>query len=122
MVGARPGPTGPQMNEHALTVLEFPRVLSLVAERASSALGAERVRALAPSADREWLEREHARVAAMRALVAGEGGWRAEPIPDLTRALDRLRIAGAPWTAEELLAAGILLHSSRRTRTALTDD
>lgn len=122
MVGARPGPTGPQMNEHALTVLEFRRVLSLVAERASSALGAERVRALVPSTDRVWLEREHARVAAMRALVAGEGGWRAEPIPDLTRALDRLRIAGAPWAADELLAAGVLLHSSRRTRATLTDE
>ena len=122
MVGARPGPTGPQMNEHALTVLEFPRVLSLVAERAASALGAERVRTLAPSADRDWVVREHARVTAMRALVAGEGGWHAEPIPDLTRALDRLRIAGAPWTADELLAARVLMHSSRRTRAALTDE
>ena len=40
------------MNPHALSVLDFPALLALVAERAGSALGAERVRALQPSADR----------------------------------------------------------------------
>ena len=82
------------MNAHALAVLEFPRVLDLVAERASSAAGAARVRALAPSDGRAFLEGEHRRVAAVRALVAAEGGWSPEPIPELGQSLSRLRIEG----------------------------
>lgn len=109
------------MNAHALAVLEFPRVLDLVAGRAASALGAARVRALAPRTDRVWLDAEHARVAAVRALRGGEPAWHPEPVPDVTAALARLRVAGSRWTAEEIRAGGQLLRSSRRTREALTD-
>ena len=109
------------MNPHALAVLEFPRVLGLVADRASSALGAARVRALQPTADRASLDGEHARVAAMRALAAAEGGWTPEPIPDLTQALARLRIGGTAWSGPELLGGLTLLRSSRRTQDALRD-
>ena len=110
------------MNAHALSVIELPRVLSLVADRASSALGAERVRALEPRRDREWIAREASRVWAMRSLIEGDEGWRPEPIPDLAAALARLRVAGAPWTGPELLGALVLLRSSRRTRAALEDE
>jgi DNA mismatch repair protein MutS2 len=109
------------MNSHALGVLEFARVLTLVADRASSGLGAARVRALAPSSDRAALEAEHARVAAMRALLSAEDGWAAEAIPDLTEALARLRIGGTSWSGPELLAGALLLRSSRRTLDALRD-
>jgi len=40
------------MNSHALNVIEFPRTLALVSERATSPLGAERVRELRPVVDR----------------------------------------------------------------------
>jgi DNA mismatch repair protein MutS2 len=110
------------VNLHALAVLEFPRVLDEVAARAGSELGAERVRALLPATDREWIEREHARTAAMRVLRTGEPPAHAEPVPDLRRPLDRLRVAGLPWTAAELLAARQLLRSGRRTRETLTDE
>lgn len=111
------------MNRHALAVLEFPRLLDLVADRASSGLGAARVRGLHPTADLAFLEGEHRRVAAMRTLVSADGGgWAPEPIPDLTEALARLRVVGTLWTGPELLAGGTLLRSSRRTRDALGDD
>lgn len=110
------------MNAHALAVLEFPRVLELVAERASSSPGAARVRALVPRGEREWLEGEHARVAAVRALREGDRPWSPEPIPDLEAALARLRVAGSRWSAEELRAGGVLLRSSRLTREALGDE
>ena len=58
------------MNRHALAVLEFHRLLDDVAVRASSELGAARIRSLEPSTDRAWIEREHARVAAVRTLRA----------------------------------------------------
>jgi DNA mismatch repair protein MutS2 len=111
------------MNRHALAVLEFPRLLDLVAERATSGLGAARIRALHPTVDRAWLESEHRRVAAMRTLVTADGGaWAPEPIPDLTEPLARLRIEGTLWTGPELLAGATLLRSSRRTREALGDE
>src|SRR5690348_7127470 len=107
---------------HALQVLEFPRVLELVAARATSELGAGRIRALAPSTDHEWVEREHSRVAAMRAFVAADTPWHPEPLPDLVAALGRLRVAGLAWSAAELLAVVVLLRSSRRTLEALRDE
>ena len=110
------------MNAHALRVLEYPRVLDLVAGRATSDLGAARVRALEPRTEREWLEREHARVAAMRTLIQGDQPWRPEPLPDVAGPLSRLRVEGATWNGAELLAGGQLLRSSRRTREALTDE
>jgi DNA mismatch repair protein MutS2 len=110
------------MNAHALGILEFPRLLELVAERAASAPGAARVRALAPSSDLAWLEAEHRRVAAVRALVAGEPPWSPEPVPDLSDPLKRLRVIGSVWSGPELIAGALLLRSSRRTRDALRDD
>ena len=90
------------MNRHALAVLEFPRVLDEVAGRATSELGAEHVRSLAPQTDRQWIEREHARTAAVRSL--------------------RASVAGLTWSPAELLATRQLLRSSRRSREALSDE
>jgi DNA mismatch repair protein MutS2 len=103
-------------------VLEFPRVLEEVAARAMSELGAVRVRMLAPTTDRAWIEREHSRVAAVRALKAGEPPWHPEPVSDVRGALDRLRVVGVTWSAAELQAGKNLLRSSRRTHEALTDE
>jgi DNA mismatch repair protein MutS2 len=110
------------VNQHALAVLEFPRVLDEVAARAGSALGAEWVRGLSPSTDFAWIEREHARVTAVRAMRAGDAPWHPEPVPDVRAPLERLRVLGLSWKAEDLLAARLLLRGSRRTREALTDD
>ncbi len=109
------------VNTHALAVLEFPRVLDVVADRASSVLGAVAVRALRPRTDREWLALEHARVQAMRAALSAEGGWSPEPIPDARQGLVRLRLEGAALDGAQLTAIAILLRSSRRTQSALRD-
>ncbi len=110
---------GERLNSHALAVLELPAVLELVASRASSSLGSERVRSLAPSTDRRWLREEHDRVEAVRALAFGDAGWRPEPIPDLSSPLSRLRLAGSSWTGAQLLDGALLLRSSRLTRELL---
>lgn len=109
------------MNAHALGILEYSRLLAHVAGHASSAPGAAAVRALVPRTDREWIEAEHARVAALRSLILSDLGWPTEAIPDLGEALKRLRIPGLTWTAHELLQGATLLRSSRRTREALRD-
>jgi DNA mismatch repair protein MutS2 len=110
------------MNAHALAILEFPRLLELVAERAASAPGAARVRALAPSADLGFLEAEHRRVAAVRSLLGGELAWSPEPVPELEGPIGRLRVIGSVWSGPELVAGAVLLRSARRTRETLRDD
>jgi DNA mismatch repair protein MutS2 len=109
------------MNTHALGILEFPRMLAYVAGRATSGPGAAAVRMLTPRCDREWIEAEHARVGAMRALVSSDLPWPTEPIPELGEPLRRLRIEGLTWTALELLQGATLMRSSRRVRDALRD-
>ena len=106
---------------HAMRVLEFDRVLDLVAGFASSAAGAARVRALAPVTSELDVVAEHARVEAMRALEESEEGWRSQPIPELAAALERLRVAGTAWTGLELRSALTLLTSSRLAKRSLTD-
>ena len=110
------------MNRHALAVLEYPRVLEEVAVRATSTMGAERIRRLAPSSDRSWIEREHSRIAATRALREGDEPVRPQPTPELEAALERLRVAGTAWTPSEMLGARTLLASGRRTREVLSDE
>ncbi|MDQ2766386.1 MAG: Smr/MutS family protein [Gemmatimonadota bacterium] len=107
------------MNKHALGVLEYSRVLDVLADRATSAPGAARIRALEPRRDIEWMETEQRRVVAMRAVVTSENGWHPEPIPDLTVSLGRLRALGSTWTGDELGRGAQLLRSSRRTKEAL---
>ena len=110
------------MNRHALAVLEFPRVLEELADRARSELGAERLRASLPSRDRGWIEREHARVAAVRSLRGSDNPWHPEPVPDLRQPLERLRVAGLAWNPADLYAALQVLRSARRTRDVLRDE
>ena len=109
------------MNAHALSVLELARVLDVVAGFATSELGAVRVRSLAPSTDRSSLDREHARIAAMRAALQGDEPWRPGPLPDVSDPLTRLRVEGSTWTGAELVDGATLLRSSRLTQTQLRD-
>jgi DNA mismatch repair protein MutS2 len=109
------------VNAHALVVLELPRVLDVVAGFATSDLGASRIRAFAPTSDAAVLDREHGRIAAMRAAISGDEPWHPDPIPDLAGPLTRLRVIGSSWSGPELLGGAVLLRSSRRTQTALRD-
>jgi DNA mismatch repair protein MutS2 len=110
------------VNPHGLSVLEFPRVIDIVAGHASSELGTARVRSLEPRNDRAWLESEHARVAATKSLVTGDEPWNPSPIVDVGAGLQRLRVEGVALAATELLGIGVLLRSSRLTALALRDE
>src|SRR4026209_1987474 len=110
------------MNAHALRVIEFPAALELVAGKASSALGAQRVRELAPRTEHTWLDREHSRVTVVRSIVEGELHWHPQPIPDVRPALARLRVEGASLSANDLLGVSGVLRSSRLTRDALKSE
>src|SRR5581483_7149428 len=101
------GARRPGVNAHALGVLELPRVLELVAQRATSSLGAARIRSALPRPEREWVEREQSRLVGVRALMSADDPWSPEPIPDLTAALTRLRIEGTSWSGTELLSGAV---------------
>jgi len=103
------------MNSHALSVIEFGPALDVVAGHAGSALGAERVRELKPQSDRQWVEREHARVSAMRSLASSDLRWHPQAVPDIRQSLARLRVEGAGLDAQHLLGVRNLLRSSRLT-------
>ncbi|MBA3341180.1 MAG: endonuclease MutS2 [Gemmatimonadaceae bacterium] len=109
------------MNAHALGVLDYAAVIELVAGRASSALGAERVRASLPSRDRAWIEREHARLWAMRAPVDGEMSWRPQQLADIRPSLERLRVEGAALAAADFVGIRTLLGGSRLTAESFRD-
>ena len=110
------------MNSHALAILEFPQALALVAGRAQSSLGAERVRSLAPILELDEIRAEHRRVGAVRSLLAAEEPWRPESVPDARSALSRLAVANSSLAAADFIPLGGLLSVSRRTRDVLTRD
>jgi DNA mismatch repair protein MutS2 len=109
------------MNSHALSVLEFHRVLDVVAERATSEEGAARVRALRPTTDRGWIEREQSRAFATRSLIASEARWAPYAIPAARGALERLRVENALLGSADFMSLRALLRSSRMTLDSLND-
>jgi DNA mismatch repair protein MutS2 len=68
------------------------------------------------------IEREHARVAAVRSLLSAEAPWHLDGVPDARTALSRLRVERASLGAAELLVLSKLLRSSRMTRDSLRSE
>jgi DNA mismatch repair protein MutS2 len=102
--GGTPLPLPPEHSKDALDTLEFGPVLQLVAAHAIGPLGAARVLGRKPTSDIEWISGELARVAEVAALFRRGDSLLAEPIPDVTRALARLRIEGSVLEGVELAA------------------
>jgi len=109
------------VDTHALAVLEFARVVEACAGNALSEPGRDRVLALAPRDDRDWINREQSRIAAVRGLRASEGGWGPEPVARLGRALEKLPVSGASWTPAEAQSIATALGSAQRTVQSLSD-
>jgi DNA mismatch repair protein MutS2 len=121
--GSAPPPAGARDDrrrtagrEHALRVLEYRRVLELVARRATSDQGRERIRSLRPSS---------APVAVRDALDAAEEtatflaeteSWAPPPIPEVEGVLRRLRVEGSVLDEDGLIGVARLLASSRSAR------
>lgn len=104
------------MNEHALTVLQLPETLDVVAGYASSPLGADAVRALTPSDALAWIEPELRRVHQMVGFLLRVDDWVLPALPDLRTPLKKLAVEGSVWEPAALRDAGVLLRSARETR------
>ncbi|HEX5634838.1 MAG TPA: hypothetical protein VFX50_16455, partial [Gemmatimonadales bacterium] len=116
---AVPSPLAEAWLAEPLATLEFDAVLEAVAGHAAGDLGRARVRGRRPSADLAW-------IADQLALVGEVAAWHrrgerllAEPVPDATRALARLRIDGAVLEPLELAQVARLLAAARLVQAEL---
>ncbi len=108
-----PAPLPESAVADALATLEFPQVLDVVAGFAAGPMGAARVRARRPSADLSAIRRELAEVGEVAALFRRGDELRAEPVPDVTDALARLKVEGAVLEPLELAGIRRLLGAVR---------
>ncbi len=97
----------------ALVDLEFTDVLAVVASHAAGPLGADRVVGRRPSSDLHWIRNELALVGEVLAVFRRGDKLVAEPVPDLSRALSRLRIDGSVLELAELRDVRAVLGAAR---------
>jgi len=83
-------------------VLEFPVLLELLRGYASSPLGQARVQSLAPARDSVWIETQHQMTAEVREFRRVGGSFEFFGLLDVTRTVEKSRIAGAALETEEI--------------------
>jgi DNA mismatch repair protein MutS2 len=104
------------LTRDALDTIELTAVLGLVAEHAAGELAAARLRARRPRADLAWIRGELERVGEVAALFRRGDALRAEPVPDVLRALSRLRIEGSVLDGVELARIRLVIAAGRVVR------
>jgi DNA mismatch repair protein MutS2 len=109
-----PSPLPADRAADGLETIELGPVLEIVAGYAAGPLGAERVRARLPTLDLEWIRSELARVGEVAGLIRRGDGLLAEPVPEISRSLARLRIEGSVLEGPDLVAIQRVLGSARR--------
>jgi DNA mismatch repair protein MutS2 len=103
-----------------LDILEFPGALERVAEHAVSPLGAARVRSRRPATDPGAVRDALAQVAELAARIISDDAIRAEPIPDITAALELIRVPGSVLDGPTLVEVGLALAAARVVLAELT--
>lgn len=102
----------PQPLTHASAqVLEFEAFRELLRGYAQSELGAARIRELAPSANREWIEREQQLASEIREYIRAAGRFDFAGLTDATKLIQKARIRGAALEIDEIRT--ILLLAER---------
>jgi DNA mismatch repair protein MutS2 len=114
-----PSPLPEERSADGLDAVELAPVLEIVAGHAAGPLGADRVRGRRPTLDLDWIRAELARVGEVAALFRRGDGLLAEPVPDVSRALARLRIEGSVLEGSDLVAIQRTLGSARRVHADL---
>src|SRR5216117_1815177 len=93
--------------------LEFPAALERVAAHAAGALGAARVTRRTPATDPAAIRAALAQVAELAALLLTDDAIRAEPVPDITAALELLGVPGSALEGTALARLGGALAAAR---------
>ena len=117
--GGTPSPLPDAASAEALETIELGEVVERIAALAAGPLGAERVRRRRPTDDPAWIREELARVGETAGLFRRGDRLLAEAIPDVTRALARLRIDGSVLDGRELAAIQRVLAAARQVHADL---
>ncbi len=110
-----------ELFEKSIRVLELPRVLALLEQRAVSAEAKERARTLTPSTDFDEVRRLLDETDAARGMIALKGSPSFGGVKSVSEPLGRAQRGGMLNTRELLDIAG-LLANARRVREYLGDD
>lgn len=101
------------MNKKAFKTLEYDKIIELLAERASSPLGAELCRALAPSCDLETIRRRQRETGDALSRLFQKGSISFGNARDLKSCLGRLALGSSLNQTELLAIAGLLENTAR---------
>src|SRR5438874_6439163 len=101
------------MTPKVLETLEFPEALARVAAHAAGPLGAASISARQPSSDATDIRSALAQVAELAALLITDDTIRAEPVPDITPALELLAVPGSVLEGPALAELTVLLAAPR---------
>ncbi len=96
-----------------LETLEFSAALERVAAHAAGPLGAARVTRRSPATDPDAIRAALAQVAELAALLLTDDAIRAEPVPDITAALELLGVPGSALEGAALAELGRALTAAR---------
>jgi len=106
---------------HTLRVLEYDRVLRLIADEARSQAGRERVLARAPLADPDALDHAQAHVREALALAHSTAGLPQVAHDELREVLAQARAGGAVLEPDSITRVARALRVAREVKEALTD-
>jgi DNA mismatch repair protein MutS2 len=104
------------MNEHSLRVLEYDKVVSIVAGYAASEAGRAVVGGMLPAADRETVQTRLNETQEFIQILQGGENPPLDGIHDVGRAIEKLRVAGSMYTPVELLHTATTLAAGRRVK------
>ncbi len=107
------------MNEHALRVLEFEKVRTMLIERCLSSEGSARIAEEQIATDRETVERAQDLVAEYRAFLEDDLEPQELAFPAIREAVSRLRVEGAVLEGPELAAIAEFAESAARLGAAI---
>jgi DNA mismatch repair protein MutS2 len=97
-------------------VLEFEALRELLGGYASSPLGQNRIRALAPSTDRDWIETQQALAAEIREFRRVGGRFDFSTLVDISSLAQKSRIAGATLETTEIRDVILLVDRAAEWR------
>jgi DNA mismatch repair protein MutS2 len=108
------------MNEHALGVLEFDKIVRMLVDRTSFELGAERAARLSPGFDILSITEDLERTSEVRSILDAGERLPIRGASDIRAALERSRLKGASLSCQELTDTRATLEVVRASRAFLS--
>jgi DNA mismatch repair protein MutS2 len=107
------------MNDHALGVLEYDKVVAMLVARTSFGLGSERARRLTPTVDIESIRTDLGRTSELRSVFDDGERLPLDGARDIRDALGRSQARGASLSCEDLVGVRATLRAMERARAFL---